>query len=159
MMAIIGGETARFAPFAGLFHRALAEFGQPERPVGVHSPGHIAATDEQAIEEFWPHYETAFAEAARVRGFRPPTKQNFLRDAGPGGALHVGSPETIARKITETLKTLGASRFDLKYGMPGVSQTSRARSHASPGTGSTTCTDNGTLRTEYCNSRHDGSPC
>ncbi|MER5766018.1 LLM class flavin-dependent oxidoreductase, partial [Streptomyces sp. NPDC002082] len=73
MIAIIGGETARFAPFAGLFHLALAEFGQPDRPVGVHSPGHVAATDDQAIEEFWPHYETAFAEAARVRGFRPPT--------------------------------------------------------------------------------------
>ena len=122
MIAIIGGETARFAPFAGLFHRALAEFRQPGRPVGVHSPGHVAATDERAIEEFWPHYETAFTEAARVRGFRPPTKQNFLRDIGPGGALHVGSPETVARKITETLKTLGASRFDLKYGMPGVPQ-------------------------------------
>jgi alkanesulfonate monooxygenase SsuD/methylene tetrahydromethanopterin reductase-like flavin-dependent oxidoreductase (luciferase family) len=123
MIAIIGGETARFAPFAGLFHRALAEYGQPDRPVGVHSPGHIAATDEQAIEEFWPHYETAFAEAAKVRGFRPPTMQNFLQDVGPGGALYVGSPETVARKITATLNTLGASRFDLKYGMPGVPQT------------------------------------
>lgn len=120
MIAIIGGETARFGPFAGLFHRALAEFGHPDRPVGVHSPGHIAATDERAIEEFWPHYEAAFAEAARVRGFRPPTMQSFLGDVGPGGALHVGSPETVARKIAETLKTLGASRFDLKYGMPGM---------------------------------------
>ncbi|MBB6407302.1 alkanesulfonate monooxygenase SsuD/methylene tetrahydromethanopterin reductase-like flavin-dependent oxidoreductase (luciferase family), partial [Arthrobacter sp. AZCC_0090] len=92
-------------------------------PAGVHSPGHVAATDDQAIEEFWPHYETAFAEAARVRGFRPPTMQNFLHDVGPGGALYVGSPETVARKITETLKTLGASRFDLKYGMPGITQT------------------------------------
>ncbi|MDF9749575.1 putative LLM family oxidoreductase [Arthrobacter sp. ES3-54] len=90
MIAIIGGETARFAPFAGLFHRALAEFGQPGLPVGVHSPGHVAATDERAIEEFWPHYETAFAEAARVRGFRPPTKQNFLRDVGPGGCTVCG---------------------------------------------------------------------
>jgi alkanesulfonate monooxygenase SsuD/methylene tetrahydromethanopterin reductase-like flavin-dependent oxidoreductase (luciferase family) len=122
MIAIIGGETAGFAPFAGLFHRALAEFGQPDRPVGVHSPGHVAATDDQAIEEFWPHYETAFAEAARMRGFRPPTMQSFLRDVGPGGALHVGSPGTVARKITATLKTLGASRFDLKYGMPGMPQ-------------------------------------
>ncbi|WP_184741957.1 hypothetical protein [Arthrobacter sp. AZCC_0090] len=49
--------------------------------------------------------------------------QNFLHDVGPGGALYVGSPETVARKITETLKTLGASRFDLKYGMPGITQT------------------------------------
>jgi probable LLM family oxidoreductase len=122
MIAIIGGDSARFAPFAGLFREALAKFGQPVRPVGVHSPGHVAATDEQAIEEFWPHYARAFAEVAKVRGFRPPTKENFLRDVGPGGALYVGAPETVATKVTETLRALDANRFDLKYGMPGISQ-------------------------------------
>ncbi|MCW2766251.1 MAG: luciferase, partial [Nocardioides sp.] len=122
MIAIIGGDNARFAPFAGLFQQALAQFGQPARPVGVHSPGHVAATDEQAIEEFWPHYARAFAEVAKVRGFRPPTKENFLRDVGPGGALYVGAPETVATKVAATLGTLGATRFDLKYGMPGISQ-------------------------------------
>lgn len=43
-----------------------------------------------------------------------------MRDVAPGGALHVGSPETVARKIAGTLRTLGATRFDLKYGMPGM---------------------------------------
>ncbi|MCW2794991.1 Atu2307/SP_0267 family LLM class monooxygenase [Nocardioides sp.] len=122
MIAIIGGDSARFAPFAGLFREALAKFGQPVRPVGVHSPGHVAATDEQAIEEFWPHYARSFAEVAKVRGFRPPTKESFLRDVGPGGALYVGAPETVATKVTETLRALDANRFDLKYGMPGISQ-------------------------------------
>src|SRR5438093_4954585 len=56
MLAIIGGPPARFAPFSQLFHEALKRFGQPPRPVGVHSPGHVAATDEQALEEFWPRY-------------------------------------------------------------------------------------------------------
>jgi hypothetical protein len=33
----------------------------------------------------------------------------------------VGSPETVARKIATNLPVLGASRFDLKYGMGGLS--------------------------------------
>ncbi|WP_377272896.1 LLM class flavin-dependent oxidoreductase [Peterkaempfera sp. SMS 1(5)a] len=120
MLAIIGGPTARFAPFSELFRRALEEFGQPERPVGVHSPGHVAATDEQAVEEFWPHYERTMRMVAAQRGFRVPSFEHFKHDVGPDGALYVGSPETVARKIATTLRTLGATRFDLKYGMNGL---------------------------------------
>jgi probable LLM family oxidoreductase len=122
MLAIIGGDTARFAPFASLYRQALEQFGQPMRPVGVHSPGHVAATDEQAIEEFWPPFQKVMQQVAAERGFRVPTKESYLRDVGPGGALYVGSPETVARKITESLRVLGATRFDLKYGMPGLAQ-------------------------------------
>ncbi len=57
MLAIIGGESARFAPFVELYHRALAEFGHRALPVGVHSPGHVAATDELALEQLWPALE------------------------------------------------------------------------------------------------------
>jgi probable LLM family oxidoreductase len=121
MLAIIGGSIARFAPFARLFGQALGEFGFPQRPVGVHCIGHIAATDEQAREEFWPFYLDLFTRVAEERGFRIPTRQSFDHEVGPHGALHVGSPETVARKIADTLTTLGATRFDLKYGMGGLS--------------------------------------
>src|ERR1700716_805936 len=47
MLAIIGGSPARFAPFAQLFQQARQQFGEAPLPVGVHSPGHVAATDEQ----------------------------------------------------------------------------------------------------------------
>lgn len=57
MLAIIGGQPARFRPFVDLYHRALAEFVQPTQPVGVHSPGYVADTDEQALEELWPHWK------------------------------------------------------------------------------------------------------
>ncbi|WP_229840978.1 LLM class flavin-dependent oxidoreductase [Streptomyces brasiliensis] len=120
MLAIIGGDVARFAPFSELFGRALAEFGQPVRPVGVHAPGHVAATDEQAWEEFLPHLEKTMRKVSAERGFRPPTRAELMRDVAPGGALHVGSPETVARKIADSLRTLGATRFDLKYGMAGM---------------------------------------
>jgi probable LLM family oxidoreductase len=121
MLAIIGGSPARFAPFATLFQQALERLGQPPRPVGVHSPGHVAATDEQAREEFWPHYLEVIRRVSRTRGFAVPTKESFAREVGPHGALYVGSPETVAQKIATNLSTLGADRFDLKYGMGGLS--------------------------------------
>ncbi|MDQ1710492.1 MAG: hypothetical protein QOG49_1877, partial [Frankiaceae bacterium] len=121
MLAIIGGSPARFAPFAGLFREALGSFGFQEQPVGVHAPGHIAETDEQAQEEFWPFYRDLISRVAEERGFRIPTRESFTQEVGPHGALHVGSPETVARKIAATLTALGATRFDLKYGMGGLS--------------------------------------
>jgi len=124
MLAIIGGSPARFAPFAELYRQALESFGRAPLPVGVHSPGHVAATDEEARAEFWPHYLQVITRLSKIRGFAVPTEESFLREIGPHGALHVGSPETVARKIAQTLTSLGASRFDLKYGMGGLSQKS-----------------------------------
>jgi len=121
MLAIIGGPPARFAPFAQLFHEALARYGQPTRPVGVHAPGHVAPTDEQAREEFWPRYLEVIRHVSRTRGFAVPTEESFLHEVGPHGALYVGSPDTVARKIAANLPLLGATRFDLKYGMGGLS--------------------------------------
>jgi len=121
MLAIIGGPSVRFAPFSQLFREALTRFGQPPRPVGVHSPGHVAATDEQARDEFWPRYLDVIRHVSKTRGFAIPTKESFLRETGPDGALYVGSPETVAQKIAANLPMLGATRFDLKYGMGGLS--------------------------------------
>ena len=115
MLAIIGGSPARFAPFAELFAQALEQFGRPARPVGIHSPGHVAHTDEQAAEEFWPRYLEVITRMSKIRGFRVPTKASFLHEIGPDGALFVGSPETVARKIAWAMRTLGLSRFQLKY--------------------------------------------
>ena len=120
MLAIIGGPPARFAPFSELFRRALGELGQPARPVGIHAPGHVAETDEQAQREFWPQWRDTLTRVAKERGFRPPTEESFAYDVGPDGALYVGAPETVAQKIVANLRNLGASRFDLKFGMPGL---------------------------------------
>src|SRR6202521_2583925 len=121
MLAIIGGSPARFAPFSRLFDQALQSFGRDPLPVGVHSPGHVAETDEQAREEFWPRYLQVITHVADTRGVASPTKDSFLYEIGPRGALFVGSPETVAQKIAATLPALGANRFDLKYGMGGLS--------------------------------------
>jgi probable LLM family oxidoreductase len=121
MLAIIGGSPARFAPFSQLFTQALEQFGRAPLPVGVHSPGHVASTDEQAREEFWPHYLEVITRYSKIRGFAVPTRDSFDYEVGPRGALYVGSPETVARKIATNLTALGANRFDLKYGIGGLS--------------------------------------
>jgi probable LLM family oxidoreductase len=121
MLAIIGGSPSRFAPFSQLFRQALESVGRDPLPIGVHSPGHVAATDEQAREEFWPRYLEVIRNVSKTRGFAIPTEETFRHEIGPRGALYVGSPETVAQKIAENLTALGANRFDLKYGMGGLS--------------------------------------
>lgn len=128
MLAIIGGEPARFAPYVDLFHRALDQFGLPEQPVGVHSPGHIAETDDQAREELWPHYFATMSRIGRERGWPPPSRQQFDNEAAPDGALCVGAPETVAVKIAQTAKRLDLTRFDLKYSNGPLSHSSMMRS-------------------------------
>jgi probable LLM family oxidoreductase len=113
-LAIIGGDPARFAPFAELYRSALEQFEQPAQPLSIHAPGHVADTDEQAVEELWPHYATMFGRIGRERGWPPRTKEQYLEEVR-SGSLHVGSPETVARKVAGTLDALGAQRFDLKY--------------------------------------------
>ncbi len=115
MLAVIGGEPRRFAPLVDLYHRALAHHGQPTAPVGMHSPGYVADTDEQARDEMFPHYAAMQAKIGRERGWAPMTREQFDATAGPTGALFVGSPETVATKIADVATTLGLSRFDLKY--------------------------------------------
>jgi probable LLM family oxidoreductase len=113
-LAIIGGQADRFAPFVELYHRALGQFGFDARPVGVHSPGHIAATDEQARDELWPYYHAMISRIGKERGWGPPSRESFEQEADTG-ALYVGSPETVAAKIVATKQALDMQRFDLKY--------------------------------------------
>jgi probable LLM family oxidoreductase len=116
MLAIIGGSAQRFAPYVQLYHRGLTQFGYPDtQPIGAHSPGHVAATDEQAREDLWPHFQAMMTRIGGERGWPPVTRAHFEREAGPDGALYVGSPETVAKKIVATVRALGLARFDMKY--------------------------------------------
>jgi probable LLM family oxidoreductase len=114
-LAIIGGSARRFLPYVELYKRSLKDMGKPEQPIAVHSPGHIAETDHQAKEEVWPHYLSMMNRIGRERGWPPRGRDDFEREAGPDGAMYVGSPETVAAKIVRTATDLGLARFDLKY--------------------------------------------
>jgi len=115
MLAIIGGSPQRFAPWAELYRERLQRFNKPAQPIGVHSPGHVAETDEQAKDELFPHYLSLMNRIGAERGWPPSGRREFEHAAGPDGALYVGSPATVAAKIVSTVKALGLSRFDLKY--------------------------------------------
>jgi probable LLM family oxidoreductase len=117
MLAIIGGAPLQFRQHVELYHRALQHFGQPALPVGVHSPGYVAAADEQAREQAWPHYAAMHNRIGRERGWPPITREQYERAAGPEGALFIGSPPTVAAKIVKVARALGLSRFDLKYSL------------------------------------------
>ena len=114
MLAIIGGNPERFKPYVDLYHRAYAEIKRPVKPIGVHSPGYIAATDEQAREEIWGDYKQMRDRIGQERGWPPMQRSEFDQEVDHG-SLYVGSPETVAKKIARTAKTLGLSRFDMKY--------------------------------------------
>lgn len=115
MIAIIGGESARFRPFVDLYLRTLVESGHERQPVGVHSPGHIADTDAEAKEQLWPHWQEMRNRIGAERGWGRTSRGEFEQAAGLEGALYVGAPETVARKIAATVGRLDLQRFDLKY--------------------------------------------
>ncbi|MGO4664794.1 LLM class flavin-dependent oxidoreductase [Bosea sp. 2RAB26] len=114
MLAIIGGDPARFRPYVDLYHRAFAQLGKPVPPVGVHSPGYVAETDERAREEFFTDYKRMRDRIGGERGWPPMNRAEFDQEIDYG-SLYVGSPETVARKIAATVKALDAARFQMKY--------------------------------------------
>ena len=122
MLAIIGGSPARFAPFSQLFHQALESFGQT-RSTGRSALArprrrHRRAGPRGVLAALPGGHPPASARPA-VSPSRPRSPSSTR--SGPHGALYVGSPETVARKIAANLTALGATRFDLKYGMGGLS--------------------------------------
>jgi probable LLM family oxidoreductase len=114
MLAVIGGEPGRFAPYVDLYHRALTQFGKGDVPVGIHSPGFVADTDQEAQDQYWPHHFAMNSQIGRERGWAPQTRDGFEHEVDRG-SLYVGAPETVAQKIAATIRSLGVSRFDLKY--------------------------------------------
>ncbi|MBN9238645.1 MAG: luciferase [Micrococcales bacterium 70-64] len=114
VLAIIGGDPARFAPYVDLFHRALAQMEKPDLPIAVHSPGYIADTDELAAEQYYSHHKAMRDRIGAERGWGESTPAEFRQEV-EHGSLYLGSPETVARKIAKTVQTLGIQRFDMKY--------------------------------------------
>jgi probable LLM family oxidoreductase len=112
-------RAARFGGHIELYQRALEQVGRPQLPVGLHSLGFVAETDEEAIDIQWPYYKEQFEWAARERGWRPPTYEQFLAEVDHG-SMYVGSPETVARRIAAVVRTLSLSRFDLLYALGRV---------------------------------------
>jgi len=114
MLAVIGGPPGRFAPLVELYKRALEAYGHPPLPIGMHSHGYVARTDQDAVDIQWPYWAETFEKAALERGWARPTMARFQAERA-GGSLYIGSPETVATKIAAMMRLLSLSRFDLAY--------------------------------------------
>lgn len=119
MLAIIGGSPERFAPYVDLYRRATEQFGHTAHPIGMHSPGFIADTDEEAVKMAFPFFKEQMDRVGKTRGWTPMTREHFLSEV-EHGSMYVGSPETVAKKIAKAMKAIGATRFDLVYGFGPV---------------------------------------
>jgi probable LLM family oxidoreductase len=109
MVAIIGGEHRRFRPMIDLYREAGLRAGHPleQLKVGVHSLGYVAENFGAAADNFFPGYAESFTEIGRERGWPPMTRSHFDAQLGPTGALLVGDPETVVKKILQVNETLG----------------------------------------------------
>ena len=117
MLAIIGGDPVRFAPYADLFRRAIGELhgaDAPVPPIGIHSPGFVFDDDREARTLLFPHFKAQRDRIGAERGWPPARMEDVVNEA-EHGSLYVGSPERVAQKIARAVKAVGASQFNLKY--------------------------------------------
>jgi len=131
MLAVIGGETHRFRSRVDLYRKAWteAEHAPEGQRVGLHSLGYVAPTSEQAREEYYPGYARMFNEIAQERGWSPVTRESFLAQTEPTGALLVGSPEDVAAKIIRHSEALGGiQRLTFQMDNAGLSHKQLMRS-------------------------------
>jgi probable LLM family oxidoreductase len=119
MLAVIGGPPIRFAPLVDLYKRALDKYGRPQLPIGMHSLGYVARTDQEAVDIQFPHWAYTMGNAAAERGWARPTMDRFLAEIEEG-SLYLGSTETVATKIAWVIRLLGLTRFDLAYAIGRV---------------------------------------
>jgi probable LLM family oxidoreductase len=109
MVAIIGGETHRFRPLVDLYREAGKRAGHPpERlKVGMHSPGYVAETMDEAADDYFPGFAKAMSDIGKERGWGPMTRRDFDAQLDPDGALLIGDPDTVAEKILRHSEALG----------------------------------------------------
>ena len=123
MVAVIGGETYRFRTLVDLYREAGDRAGvtQEQLKVGLHSPGYVAETTEQAIADYYPGYAELWTKLGKERGWPPVTKDHFDRLVAPKGVLVVGTPEQVAEKLLRHGEALGGiDRFTFQMDNAGL---------------------------------------
>ncbi|MBE3646094.1 LLM class flavin-dependent oxidoreductase [Paenibacillus polymyxa] len=113
VLAIIGGSPMQFAPLVELYKKAAKHAGHDASllPVASHSHGFIAETTELAADKFFPSTQQSMNVLGRERGWGPYTRSSFDAARSFEGALYVGDPDTVAKKIIHLRKQVGITRF------------------------------------------------
>ncbi len=114
-LAIIGGDPLQFKPFVELYRRDyLAHGHDPEKMfIAVHSHGYIDSNHDQAIKDYYPSIEVAMTKIGKERGWGPYTYATYHHGVSPNGALYVGDPHYVAKKINHLKEALGINRFTM----------------------------------------------
>jgi alkanesulfonate monooxygenase SsuD/methylene tetrahydromethanopterin reductase-like flavin-dependent oxidoreductase (luciferase family) len=73
----------------------------------MHSPGYVAATSKEAVDDYFPGFAKAMSDIGRERGWRPMTRRDFEAQLGPEGALIIGDPDEVAAKVIRHSDALG----------------------------------------------------
>jgi probable LLM family oxidoreductase len=124
-VAVIGGETHRFRPLVDLYREAGRRAGNsPDQlKVALHSLGYVAESTQQAADDFYPGYARAFNKIGRERGWHPVTRADFDAQRGLLGALIIGDPDEVVKKIIRHSKALGGiSRVTFQMDPGSLSQ-------------------------------------
>jgi probable LLM family oxidoreductase len=109
MVAIIGGQPARFRPLVDLYREAGRRAGHaPEQlRVGLHCFGYVAESDQAARDAFYPGWAQIFTKVGKERGFPPPVRAQYDAMCEPAGAFLIGDPATVAAKLQRLDEDLG----------------------------------------------------
>ncbi|MCA1293506.1 LLM class flavin-dependent oxidoreductase [Paenibacillus sp. alder61] len=115
VLAIIGGRPTQFAPLVQLYKKAAAQAGHDpaKLPVASHSHGFVGEEAEQAADLFFPSTQASMNVIGRERGWGHYGRASFDAARSLEGALYVGDPDTVARKIIYLRKNVGITRFML----------------------------------------------
>jgi len=91
--------------------------------VGVHSLGYVAETTQQAADDFFPGYARTFTDIGKERGWGRVTRAGFDAQRRPQGALLIGDPDEVVKKIVRHSKALGGiSRITFQMNPGSLSQ-------------------------------------
>jgi probable LLM family oxidoreductase len=115
VLAIIGGRPVQFAPLVQLYKKAAAQAGHDvsKLPIASHSHGFIGDDNETAVDKFFLPTQQVMNVLGRERGWGHYDRAAFDAARSFEGALYVGDPETVARKIIYLRKNVGITRFML----------------------------------------------
>ncbi len=114
-LAIIGGYPRMFSPLVDLYKKTYKERGYDvnQMHISVHSHGYIAEDMTEATETYFPSIKQAMDIIGKERGWSTYTRSTYDAARSLEGALFVGDPAWVAKKILHLRKTLGINRFAL----------------------------------------------
>lgn len=114
--ATIGGNPKHFAQLVAIYKEIGARHGHsPEQlKIAAHSWGWIEEDTHSAIENYFHPTKQTVDNIARSRPhWTEMTKAQYLQSVGPTGAMFVGDPQLVAKKIIRLIEDLSLDRFML----------------------------------------------